>query len=525
LSRIVQEYLPFFSFNFLGLVFIRIWIQSCLYDRYTSTDFGIITVVTNLFRIVVIVAILVAFITRNPSSKARNRLRYISIISMMVGAALFLAASTLGNPAWLIWPACICSGFGIASGGGMWITLYVRMQPGEALLYTFLSLGLSSFLGFFLGLLPLTISYLVAILMPPIAFIAFNRAENVLNERESLGASPGKGISDAGPDTLYDAEPRSTFVRLTAGIVLFNIALGIARGFPHGASIALPLALQAVHQVGALLLCLTLIWWALGKRRTIKFSSLWSIPVLFIVIGVLLLDIPGSAFHSFGATLISLANTFSIGLLWFSAYDISRHSKYASYVVLGFIWSIHLLPRELGRFTIWAAEPQATSAIAITTVLIFLLAGSFMFLLNDSIPRVRPFFAEFRKAMPEGSLKTRILEIAANKEVTTKKEVAEINSTIGTTIGPTVIQTGLFEAADPLTIDPLEASLATLRLKHNLSDREVEVIRLIAQGRSKSYIGKKLYLSENTVKTYTRNAYTKLSVHDKQELLDYLEKS
>ena len=518
----VQEYLPFFSINFLGLVFIRIWIQSCLYDRYTSTDFGIITVATNLFRVVVIVAILVAFTTRNPSEKARNRLRYLSIISMMIGATLFLAASTLQNPAWLIWPACICSGFGIASGGGMWITLFTRMQPGEALLYTFFSLGLSAFLGFFLGLLPLTLSYLVAILMPPIAFLAFNRAEKVLNDRESLGAPTDmKGISDAGPDTVYDSEPKATFLRLTAGIVLFNIALGIARGFPHGSSIALPLALQAVHQMGALLLCLALIWWALGKRRVIKFSSLWNISVLLIVVGVLLLDIPGSTFHSFGATLISLANTFAIGLLWFSAYDISRHSSHASYVVLGFIWSIHLLPRELGRFAIWAAEPQATSAIAITTVLIFLLAGSFMFLLNDSIPRTRPFFAEFRKGVTEGLLKTRILEIAANKEVA----VAAAKAVEAAAKSAKASQAMQSEAPDPSAVDSLEASLTNLRIKHSLSDREVEVIRLIAQGRSKSYIAKKLYLSENTVKTYVSNAYTKLNVHNKQELLDSLEKT
>ncbi len=56
-----------------------------------------------------------------------------------------------------------------------------------------------------------------------------------------------------------------------------------------------------------------------------------------------------------------------------------------------------------------------------------------------------------------------------------------------------------------------------------LSAREAEVLDLISRGRSRKSIGNALFLSEETVKSYTSNLYKKLGVHSKQELLDVLE--
>ena len=43
---------------------------------------------------------------------------------------------------------------------------------------------------------------------------------------------------------------------------------------------------------------------------------------------------------------------------------------------------------------------------------------------------------------------------------------------------------------------------------------------LLCQGRSKSYIAESLFISENTVRSHSKNIYRKLGVHSKQELLD-----
>lgn len=513
LHHLVQSYLPAFSISMLGLVAIRIWIQCCLYDRYVSTDSGIITIVTNLFRVGVIVLFIALAVWKGFSPKAQNILGYCSIFAMMLAAVFFLV-STQVDTLWALWAACLCAGFGIVWGGGMWICAFVRVHPGEAFLYAFLSLGISSFFGFFLGLLSATVSYLIAIFMPPLALISYQKAQRILDEREQNPQIMSEGIQDNGPDTAYEKEPRSTFVRLLAGIALFNLALGIARGFPFGESIALPLAFQAAHQFVTVLLCAAVIWWALAQERSLKFSSLWNISVGCIALGVLLLATLDSALEPFGATLISLANTFSLGLLWFSIYDLSRHIKIPAYLVVSAVWSIHILPRELGRFAIWIAQPpHEVAAVVLTAIIVFFLAGSMAFLLNDSIPKTRPFFAEFRRDKQPRTFKDRVIA------------VTEVQTDTATPHATHLEDPALRSLTADGASDPFETALNAVQDAYFLTDREMEVVRLIAQGRSKAYVGKKLFISENTVKTYVKNIYSKLSIHSKEELLDCIEKA
>lgn len=56
-----------------------------------------------------------------------------------------------------------------------------------------------------------------------------------------------------------------------------------------------------------------------------------------------------------------------------------------------------------------------------------------------------------------------------------------------------------------------------------LSNRESEVLRVIAKGRSATRISEELHVSMNTVNTHTSHIYQKLRIHSRQELLDLLE--
>ena len=54
-----------------------------------------------------------------------------------------------------------------------------------------------------------------------------------------------------------------------------------------------------------------------------------------------------------------------------------------------------------------------------------------------------------------------------------------------------------------------------------LTDREMEVLRLVARGMANRDIAKELFISENTVKNHVRNILEKLQLHSRMEAVVY----
>jgi len=67
------------------------------------------------------------------------------------------------------------------------------------------------------------------------------------------------------------------------------------------------------------------------------------------------------------------------------------------------------------------------------------------------------------------------------------------------------------------TPEPFRDTTAGAALVEPLSEREVEVLGLVAEGLSNREIAHRLYLSVNTVKVHTSNIYGKLGVHSRTQ--------
>jgi len=65
--------------------------------------------------------------------------------------------------------------------------------------------------------------------------------------------------------------------------------------------------------------------------------------------------------------------------------------------------------------------------------------------------------------------------------------------------------------------DPPKSQAPESELIEPLSERELEVLQLIAEGLTNPEIASKLYLSLNTVKAHTRNIYGKLDIHNRTQ--------
>lgn len=69
-------------------------------------------------------------------------------------------------------------------------------------------------------------------------------------------------------------------------------------------------------------------------------------------------------------------------------------------------------------------------------------------------------------------------------------------------------------------VDVIDLNCNQLIEKHRFSERQAEVLLLLAHGYDVPTIAKKLFLSENTVKTHTKKLYTALDVHSRQEIIE-----
>ena len=489
---------PSFSLSFLGLAAVRVWLQYSVYGMYAATDFGVTTVVTNILRVVVTVALMAVVVRRGFPPRAQGALGVFSVACMTAASVAALAASEMGVT-WLAWVACVVGAVGVVWGGGMWITFYQRLCCAEAVLYAFGSLALSCVAGLVLGLVPSTIAALVAAFMPALSLVTFRAAMQALDAREAGDAACAHAPGDV-PDRAYDAEPRATFARLLGGVALFNLALGFARGFPFGQAIALSLPFQALHQLGCAALCAAVVWWTLVRGRSLRLSALWDIPLALLVAGVLLLAAQEPPLVELGSALVTVANTLTLAVLWAASQDVARHSSTPGYLVLGAVWIAHQLPRELGRMAVMAVGPHDGSPMLLAVCMVVLLAASMLLLVNDSMPHARPLFAGLRAWAGPGA------HPAAHDE----REGVPANPQ---TTGP-----GSPEAMAGGRPDATEMRLLVVAQRYQLTRRETDIARLLLQGASKAAIGEQLCLTESTVRTHARHLYAKLDVHSREQL-------
>jgi DNA-binding CsgD family transcriptional regulator len=78
-----------------------------------------------------------------------------------------------------------------------------------------------------------------------------------------------------------------------------------------------------------------------------------------------------------------------------------------------------------------------------------------------------------------------------------------------------------FVAGLPPAVDRPTAPLATAALSDGLSGREIEVLRLLAQGKSNPEIAKELFITRNTVQNHVSSILIKTNLSNRTEAAVY----
>lgn len=564
-----------FSVCFFGIIAVSVWIQCCFYQHPFSENAQESSLIGSISRAALIVLLIVAFVCGHFNEREQKLADWLSVSTLTVTAALYVAQNEIPHlPVTLL--ETLLAGIGIAWGISMWMRFYERLQPDEALVYTFICLALSSVINFCMTLMPHVMCYVLCIFLPIVSYVAYHQAMRELDKRNAhqmfhvkhngehdgkrdaaiaaheehdgervvtnsteivagAGSTAGAGnathdvtsaiaagsitntasLGDTASNTftntpkpVYDVEPISTVIRILAGIALLGFAVGLAGAYPFYQASALSMPLRIVHQVGVCMLSCGLIWWALIHGGGLKFGTMWRLIIGFIIAGVILVALSSENSIALGILLIAIANTFLVGYLWFTAYDYGRHLSMPTYVVLGAVWIVYILPRELGRCVILKLEAFSGLTLLPVIAISFLVVVGIALLLSDNLPHMRPLFADF-SGKTAREIHNQSFDPSLDKPLDQPLEAPSLPA-----------------SAVPINATPsttLDARCKYIRQRFGLTERETDMVRLLAHGRSKTSISKELFISENTVKSYTRNVYSKLNIHSKQQLLDILD--
>lgn len=264
---------------------------------------------------------------------------------------------------------------------------------------------------------------------------------------------------------VYRRGNYGVLVRVVACVLLFCAARQVVM-LGLDASGTRTLGVMASHAVEAVLASGVLVWvFMLG--RSLDFPQLWRFVFLFLATAVLVeCFAPGNLW---GGLLFEVSASFVWMVLWLLVCDVARHAEAHPYVVAAFGWGTY----TLGNYAGWALFGLlGLDGLGASTglALVWALGVAMVFLLDTRAPDVQRIFAD------------------------------------------------LHPQVRPEEYRSIDERCARLASEAKLSARELEVLGMLAKGRSRAYMAEELCLSENTVRGHVSRLYGKVGVHSREEL-------
>lgn len=262
----------------------------------------------------------------------------------------------------------------------------------------------------------------------------------------------------------------SVLRRYALGMAVFGVALGFTRLVGTDYFFPTVLASVVAHglEIAVALVLVTLVY---RMKEPIGFASLWMFVLIVIATGLLVLEFTTGTAHALANAIFSAAQLFSYTFVLLALVDVAQRCPRPSDVVFGVGYPIYALPMaavSLGQ----SGLTWDDRGLALVVLYVLLLSvGCCMY----REPAGRPVL--FVGLAPTSSSSPDVLS----------QQVAAVGEACG------------------------------------LTDRERDVARLYAQGRSRAFISDELCISQNTVRDHIAHIYKKLDVHNKQEFIDVLQ--
>lgn len=351
-----------------------------------------------------------------------------------------------------------------------WNELYGMVRIRDVAISTMVSLALSALIFSVLSNVPFALRTICFVLLPFAILPLFSLARNLQTaprpKPHFMGFHDGKSVARLG--------------RLAIMLMLYAVLLGAV----HVLSVKSPVAsdevaLNSLYLGLIVALSLALVVVVAVRGSVVSVKAFW-IAVIFSICISLSLAMAYKEMLQVVLVVFAAIRYVLFGFINVKLVDIAHHSRVPLYVVFAIGYGIIELGIVLGvMMTLCLMNDLGFGLDTVATMLLAMLAmGAFIVAGGSSLS-----------------------DVLVGSEPESDEQ----------------------HTAQESTYDAMVRGCQRLRAQYGLTERESEVVLLVAQGYTQSYCAEALVVSLNTIRSHMKHIYTKLDIHSKDELLEKLQ--
>lgn len=486
----------------LGFGFFLAWRQNVVNFLYPiSAGFVFSPLVCMSFSCCLVLGMALVALRRNQATFSSRYLVSMPAFLIVVATVLsYLVATDVGGMV-VAYAAAVAIGSAAAIGLFSWVEMLAVVDMGTRVLTVVLSLGVKSALGLacsavggYVGPLPVAVLALVVL-----AVLVVHEARCAHREIKPLIMRPTSS---------------SHFKLLLAALVVYAFVFGVTSG--NTAAVA-NVALMLDFNVGsdAYMLSISLVLFGLLdlSKAKVRLSSIGrvltpTLAVLFLT-HILLGGSAGGLLPKLTTCFWDIVQVFILLVL----IDVSQSGVASLSFVFPVGWGVVSFGNACGTLMGQATglylgdDFASVQAITVSMTILAVIASSVLAAAQYPSPKddVRLPFVPVEEG--DGGFEGVLV-----RDVADSRDAGGAASGVGA------------ESGEGALSDPIAQTCGVIAQKYGLSEREGEVLDLLARGNTRMSIAEKLVISENTVRVHVKNIYAKLHIHSKQQLIDMVDK-